>query len=138
MLVARSHRDALIVFRKDTVRDLEIWRQLQAGTIARRDARTIARWTLQRRGPYLGAIVPLVTHADPAMRAAALLALAGVRGVPGVRAIVAGLDDDDPLVRDAALPRAARHLARRAVSLRARDVSSERPRFAATRSRSPT
>jgi hypothetical protein len=111
VLVASSHRDALIVFGKDTVRDLEIWRRLQAGTIAHEELAVVGRWALQRRGPYLGAILPLATHPDPAMRAAALLALAGGRGVPGVRAIVAGLDDDDALVRDAAL-RALRETSR--------------------------
>jgi len=95
------------------VRDLEIWRQLQAGTIAPADLAAIARWSLQRRGPYLGAIVPLAAHADPALREAALYALGGVRGVPGLRAIVAGLDDDDDRVRAAAV-RALRETARAA------------------------
>jgi hypothetical protein len=95
------------------VRDLEIWRQLQAGTIAPADLAAVARWSLQRRGPYLGAIVPLAAHADPALREAALLALAGVRGVPGLRAIVAGLDDDIESVRAAAM-RALRETARAA------------------------
>ena len=95
------------------MRDLEIWRQLQAGTIASADLAAVAQWSLQRRGPYLGLIQPLAAHADPAIREAALLALGGVRGVPGLRAIVAGLDDAEPRVRDAAV-RALRETARAA------------------------
>ena len=85
------------------MRDLELWRRLTAGDAAPADLLALADWPLDRRAPYLGAIEPLALHPDPAMRAAALRALAGVRGVSGVRAIVSGLEHDDEAVRTAAL-----------------------------------
>ncbi|MDQ3369393.1 MAG: hypothetical protein M3680_28540, partial [Myxococcota bacterium] len=88
-----------------TCRDLEIWRRLHArspadgGDVAVLHA--LAALPISRRGPYLGAILELCTHPDPALRAAAIGGLRGVRGVTGVRAIVAALAD--PATRDVAL-----------------------------------
>ncbi len=80
------------------MRDLEIWRHLHADAITPAELDAVASWSLSRRGPYLGAIARLVEHADPAIRAAAAGALAGVRGVPGVRALVHALADADEAV----------------------------------------
>ncbi|MEO8550333.1 MAG: HEAT repeat domain-containing protein, partial [Kofleriaceae bacterium] len=85
------------------MRDLEIWRRLHAGTITPAELELVARWPIARRGAYLGTVVTLVEHGDPAIRIAALHALSGVRGVPGVRAIVKSLDDGDEEVRRAAV-----------------------------------
>ena len=85
------------------VRDLEIWRRLHAGTITPAELELVARWPLARRGAYLGTVVTLVEHPEPAIRIATLHAVAGARGVPGVRAIVKCLDDEDAAVRDAAV-----------------------------------
>src|SRR6185295_10059751 len=84
------------------MRDLDIGRRL-AGAVTPEEVRSLGDRPLAGRAPYLAALVALVDHADPALRAAALHALAGARGVPGLRAIVARLDDADPAVRDAAL-----------------------------------
>lgn len=83
--------------------DLVIWRHLQAGTISVDEVVAIARLPLARRGPYLGALVELAGTSDPKMRIAVMRALAGVRGVPGLRAVVGGLDDRDEEVRLAAV-----------------------------------
>ena len=85
------------------MRDLELWRRVEAGEASATDVAAITGWSLAQRAAHLGLIAPLVAHADPAMRTAAFGALAGVRGVPGVRALVAGLDDPDEAVWRAAL-----------------------------------
>jgi hypothetical protein len=85
------------------MRDLEIWRRLHAGTATPADLDAIARLTFARRGPYMPAVLPLADAGDPALRAAALDVLAGCRGVPALRAIVARLADDDAAVRTAAI-----------------------------------
>src|SRR5512140_1533424 len=85
------------------MRDLELWRQLRAGTATPAALDAVAAWPLGRRAAYLGWIAPLAAHDEPAMRVAALHALSGCRGVPGVRAIVAALDDDVAEVRAAAV-----------------------------------
>jgi hypothetical protein len=108
------------------VRDLEIWRHLADGTIVASELLVIARWPIARRGPHLGYLTSLVAHTDPELRAAALAALAGVRGVPGLRAIVAGLDDDDAVVRRAAVA-ALRDTAREAPYRYTHALFHERP-----------
>jgi hypothetical protein len=81
------------------MRDLEIWRRLTAGAATRDDLAAIAELTLAARAPMLAWIAPCAGDRDPELRAAAVRALAGVRGVAGVRALALGLDDDDPAVR---------------------------------------
>ena len=85
------------------MRDLDFWRRLRAGLATLGELAQVASWPLVRRGPFLGRILPLASHRDPELRAAAMRVLTGCRGVAGVRAIVLGLDDDDVRVRDAAL-----------------------------------
>ncbi|MFT3698308.1 MAG: vWA domain-containing protein [Kofleriaceae bacterium] len=86
------------------MRDLEIWRHLRDRTFSAAELVALSRTTLARRGPYLGLVLGMLSlNLDPERRAAALAVLAGVRGVPGVRAIVAALDDDDATVRQAAI-----------------------------------
>jgi hypothetical protein len=83
------------------MRDLELWRRIGDATAA--ELGVIASWRLLRRAPFLAGAMALTSQGDPAIRAAAVQVLAGVRGVPGVRAIVARLDDDDEHVRTAAV-----------------------------------
>src|SRR5689334_22472692 len=87
------------------MRDLDLWRRLETGDVAGAagELEALAERSLAARAPFLGAIARLAEHAEPALRAAALRGLAGARGVPGVRAIVRGLGDDDEGVRRAAL-----------------------------------
>src|SRR6476660_7142480 len=85
------------------MRDLEISRRLASGAVTPAEVDALGEATLAGRAAMFGHVLPLVDAGDPAMRAAALRALSGVRGVPGVRALVRGLDDADPGVRDAAL-----------------------------------
>ena len=73
--------------------DLAIGRRLVDGTASVDDVMAFAQWPLARRAPWLGVVFARCLDEDPAMRGAALSALAGARGVPGVRAIVAGLGD---------------------------------------------
>ncbi|HEY5927800.1 MAG TPA: hypothetical protein VIV11_39210, partial [Kofleriaceae bacterium] len=93
------------------MRDLEIWRRLVARTATVEDVRSIAQLPLANRVAHVGHVLPLAVDGDPAMRAAALRALGGARGVEGVRAIVARLDDPEAEVRVAALE-ALREVAR--------------------------
>src|SRR5690606_12621935 len=94
----------LVTVSKDLVmRDLAIWRRLVAHTATAEDVDALASLPLGRRVAYVGSPVPLTGHDQPAIRAAALRALAGARGVDAVRAIVARLDDDAAEVRDAAV-----------------------------------
>ena len=72
------------------MRDLDLWRRLGAGDVTAAELAVVASWPLSRRGPFLAGVVALLGHGDAALRAAAVRVLAGVRGVPGVRAIVAG------------------------------------------------
>ncbi|HUJ63487.1 MAG TPA: hypothetical protein VLX92_33540, partial [Kofleriaceae bacterium] len=69
------------------MRDLELWRRLAAGTAGADELAPLAAHPLGRRGPFVGPLVALATHAEPAVRIAALRALAGARGTTGVRAI---------------------------------------------------
>src|SRR5690349_6140126 len=91
--------------------DLAIYRRLAAGEVTGVDLEEIASWPLARRVAYLGAIEPLALNGKPAIRAAALKALAGARGYEGVKTIVGRLDDAEESVRAAALE-AMRTLAR--------------------------
>ena len=79
------------------MRDLELWRRIASGDVAPGELDVLASWPIARRGAHLGAIAALATHADPAMRAAAVRVLAGVRGVPGVRTLVTALADEAPV-----------------------------------------
>ncbi len=85
------------------MRDLELWRHLAAGNADPAELARLAAWPVARRAPYVGAIAPLAEHADPAMRTAAIAALAGVHGATGVRAIARALDDEHDTVRAAAV-----------------------------------
>lgn len=85
------------------MRDLDLWRRLATGSVEPGEIIALSIQSLTRRAPYLGGLVALAQHANASLRAAALDALAGVRGVPGVRVLVAALDDDEPTVRAAAL-----------------------------------
>src|SRR4051794_21854512 len=85
------------------MRDLEISRRLATGAVTPDEVTVLGQATLAGRAAMFGHVLALADHADPAMRAAALWALAGARGVPGVRALVRGLGDADAAVRDAAV-----------------------------------
>ncbi|MEJ7734854.1 MAG: HEAT repeat domain-containing protein [Polyangiaceae bacterium] len=65
--------------------------------------RGLAALALDQRAPLLGAIEPLLRHADAEVRAAAVAALAGADGLRAVRALVACLDDAHAAVRAAAV-----------------------------------
>jgi hypothetical protein len=93
------------------MRDLDIWRRLVARTAGVEDVRAVATLPIGRRLAYVGHVLPLVVDGAPAMRAAALRALGGARGIEAVRAIVARLDDPEAEVRLAALE-ALREIAR--------------------------
>ncbi|HTJ41634.1 MAG TPA: hypothetical protein VL463_06035 [Kofleriaceae bacterium] len=79
--------------------DLELWRRLLAGHATPADVAELAGLGMAARAPYLAWLERLARAEDPAMRAAVMRALSEARGVPGVRAIVAGLDDDEAAVR---------------------------------------
>jgi hypothetical protein len=85
------------------MRDLELHRRLVAGTVTAAELAPLAAWPMSRRAAFLRWLAPLAAHADPEMRAAALGALAGARGINGVRAIVRALDDGAESVRAAAV-----------------------------------
>lgn len=93
------------------MRDLDIWRRLVARRATADDVDALATLPLGRRVAFIGLVVPLTSHDDPALRAAALRALARARGTQAVRAIVARLGDDVAEVRAAAL-HALREVAR--------------------------
>jgi hypothetical protein len=117
--VLSSHGTAAADFslqlHEQLMRDLDIWRRLVARTATVEDLRAVATLPIARRLAYVGHVLPLVVDGDPAMRAAALRALGGARGIEGVRAIVARLDDPEAEVRAAALE-ALREIARDAPS----------------------
>jgi hypothetical protein len=75
------------------IHDLAIGRRLVDGTASVDDVIAFAQWPLVKRAPWLGVVFRWCLDADPAMRGAALSALRGARGVPGVRTLVAGLGD---------------------------------------------
>jgi len=85
------------------MRDLDIGRRFASAQATVADLDALAARTLAQRGPYLGAILALVRASDPALRAAAVRALDGVRGVPGVRAVVEALAHADVAVSTAAV-----------------------------------
>ena len=86
------------------MRDLELWRSLHDGTVTAAQLRALAELPVARRAPFFTHVVQLADGApDPALRAAALTAIGGARGVPAVEALVAALDDADAEVRAAAL-----------------------------------
>ncbi|MFT3774023.1 MAG: VWA domain-containing protein [Minicystis sp.] len=63
----------------------------------------LAHLPLAERFPLLGLIPRVLAHPDPALRAAALGALAGADGRPAFLHLVAALGDADPTVRRAAV-----------------------------------
>ncbi|MEM6991770.1 MAG: hypothetical protein AAF721_14785 [Myxococcota bacterium] len=63
----------------------------------------LATLSLRERSPFLGLVAPLLSHANVPLRRAALRVLAGARGMVGMRAIAAGMDDEDSTVRVAAV-----------------------------------
>lgn len=85
------------------MRDLELWRRISRGEVTAAELAPVAHWPLARRAPHLGPLAALARSAEPELRAVALTALGGARGVAGVRALVAGLDDPDDRVWRAAL-----------------------------------
>ena len=76
-----------------STQDLAIARRIAGGTATAADVAAVASWPIAQRAPVLGAVLALAGTADGTIRAAAIAALAGVHGVPGLRAIVAALDD---------------------------------------------
>ena len=92
--------------------DLDIHERLTAGSPTVEELRQqMAAWPLARRAAYIGMVAPFTTDADAAVRKAALDALAGARGVGGVRGIVTALADGEVSVRTAAVA-ALREVAR--------------------------
>ncbi len=85
------------------MRDLELWRRFARGEVSKADLAALISLPLVRIAPQIGAVMQLVSHEAPVVRAVALAALGGVRGVAGVRALVAGLDDPEEDVWRAAL-----------------------------------
>jgi hypothetical protein len=83
--------------------DSSPWDALAAGATEPADVtrrlRDVAALTLGRRVLHLGVVEPLLLHAHPEVRAAAVAALAGADGVRAIRALVARLDDADAAVR---------------------------------------
>lgn len=73
--------------------DLAIGRRIADGTASADEVASLAQWSLAHRAPWLGYLLARASDSDRAMRDAAIAALVGVRGMPGVRAIVAALDE---------------------------------------------
>lgn len=63
----------------------------------------LAQRPIARRVPWFAALAPALAHREPRLRAAALHALRGADGRMALAAFVAGLDDDDGGVREAAV-----------------------------------
>ncbi len=79
-----------------------LWRLLgagQRGDDVARELWSLARLPLPQRVAFLADAVELARADDANVRAAAVTALAGCRGILGVGAIVAALDDDEAQVR---------------------------------------
>lgn len=67
------------------------------------DLAVLAAIPLAQRAPWLGAIDAALDHPLPSLRVAGLRALAGARGLPAFRRMIARLDDPEPDVRRAAV-----------------------------------
>src|SRR5688572_13269498 len=88
------------------MRDAWLWRCLGARERPPQladELRALAESSAVVRAPFLGSVRELLAESDPQLRVAAIAVLAGVRGVVGLRALVAALDDDDAAVRAAAV-----------------------------------
>jgi hypothetical protein len=94
------------------VRDIELWQRLLAArestTIEQPERvaellRSLRALKPARRGAFFALMRPRIQDDDPRVRAAAVAALAGVRGIDGLRAVVAALDDEHADVRAASL-----------------------------------
>jgi hypothetical protein len=86
--------------------DLELWSCLRGGTLGRGLAEPLcqlARLPLHRRAAFLGLLEPALRHADPKVRAAAVLCLEGATGIGAWKKLVAALKDPEPAVRRAAV-----------------------------------
>lgn len=83
------------------MRDVQLWWRLhdEPGPELAQELEQLATLSLRERSPFLGLIKPLLAHADLRLRRAALACLTGARGMVGLRAIVAALDDDDASIR---------------------------------------
>src|SRR5206468_12790683 len=92
---------------EEGVRDLHLWRLLQAPTPDPAEAapllRELAELPLQQRAAFLGLLPPLLAHPDAALRAAALRPLAGATGRPALQRIGHALNDPAGVVRLAAV-----------------------------------
>jgi hypothetical protein len=87
--------------------DLLLWRLLRDRQL-QPDAlvpllRDLARLPLAQRVPFLGLLPAALGHPEPALRAAAVAALAGAKGRPALQRLVHALDDAGPSVRLAAV-----------------------------------
>ena len=85
------------------MRDLELSRKIDAGTVSADELAPLAVTPVAGRGAFLARLVVLAEHEDAELRKAALACLAGARGMRAVRAVVARLDDADESVRIAAV-----------------------------------
>ncbi len=88
--------------------DLHLWQLLQRPARAypeevAQEIRALAALPVEHRLAFLGLLEPLLTHSQPAIRAAALTALGGAHGIPAWQRLVAGLNDPAPTVRQAAV-----------------------------------
>src|SRR4051812_37076165 len=87
------------------MRDLHLWRLLLERPFDASAALPLlaglAARPLQERVPFLGLLPVALGHADPAVRQAAVSALAGARGRPALQRLVAALSDESPAVREA-------------------------------------
>ncbi len=88
------------------MRDLELFRCLQSGTIGPEHAAdlcVLAGWPLQRRMAWLGVLGSALESEHAQVRAAAVRALEGAVGMEALEAIIAALDDDHSEVRHRAV-----------------------------------
>ena len=89
------------------MQDLQLWRTLLSRRFVPAQVipalRALAGGTLADKRPFLGLILPLAGHTDPAVRAAAVAALGKARGIPALRQLVIALQDPEPAVRTEAV-----------------------------------
>lgn len=86
-------------------RVIELWSLLARGVppaLCLDRLEEAATFGLELRFPLFGRVGDLSRHADPAVRAVAMKLLAGASGPIAWQQLLAGLDDADPLVREAA------------------------------------
>ncbi|HWB79270.1 MAG TPA: hypothetical protein VG755_30120, partial [Nannocystaceae bacterium] len=88
------------------MRLLELWERLEAGERSIEmlpPLRRLATLSMAERGPWLSAAIALAKAEAPELRAAAIALFDGTTAVPGLRHVVDALDDDDEMVRAAAI-----------------------------------